>query len=420
MYFTVKIILKACLISYFCVACSDNKNELATQENKEYLQKIKTSIDFIKNNAYSDTEGVFYSELDNEGNIISDKVYLVSLSRTIYALAYSSKFFPENLALAKKSAKFLQENFIYNDTSRTYFLTELNLTNKNTHILEKVKDIDIWQQAYGLIGLVELYNHWPDANLLITIELMHSAFIHNFMDIDNGGFFGKVDLSQGPDITSKTLQSTIYPISAYMNNLWATSPTPEKYERTLARQADFAFKYLWNTDTNWVNVKFKADWKACKNTQGECFSVTPGHNFQLAWLLMNTKNWSFLSKELRDKYIKLGKNIIAKTLEKPIWDNSIKNGFFSSYNPSNSVQLSNIKTWWQHCEAIIALSFYDRNGEKLADLLNFFESNFIDHVNGGEYFNLDNNTPITADPKSSIGKSAYHTVEMYRYLIENN
>ena len=131
MCFTVKKILTIFIISYFCVACSGNINEITIEENRHYIQKIKDSIDFIKNNAYSKTEGVFYSELDNEGNIISDKVYLVSLSRTIYALAYSSTFFPENLALAKKSAKFLQKNLIYNDNSQTYFLTELNLTDKN-------------------------------------------------------------------------------------------------------------------------------------------------------------------------------------------------------------------------------------------------------------------------------------------------
>ena len=423
----LKHFLMIIVVSQALVACSTPNTSANTAQNfadhdriNRHLRNMKGSIDFIKKHAYSAEERTFYSDIDNYGNITSNKVYLVSLSRTIYALAYSSTYFPENLALAKQAAQFLKQRLIHHAEGETYFITEFDVTNTLATNINNTTQLDIWQQAYGLVGLVELYRHWPNPELLATIEQMHNAFIKRFSDRKHGGFYGNVHLVNGADISSKTLQSTIYPVTAYMNNLWLASPTPNKYESTLAQQAEFAFQYLWNAEKGWVNVKLQANWNTCKNSRGESFSVAPGHNFQLAWLLMNTQNWRFLAPEQREKYTQLGKHIVTTTLAKPIWDGAVNKGFFAAYNPANSERLSDEKTWWQHSEALIALSFYERDGPELRALLDFFENHFIDHVNGGEFFHIDNNNqPITTHAKSSLGKSAYHTVEMYRYLIES-
>ncbi|GAA6139720.1 hypothetical protein NBRC116583_34670 [Arenicella sp. 4NH20-0111] len=403
------------------VCCGSNISSSPTGPDEKasdsYIKSIIESVDFLKKNAYSPEARVFYSDIDNKGRVSTSKVYLVSLSRTIYALSFSSKYVPENLALAKQSAEFLTENLIFEHDGLAYFLPEYDLSSGSS---PKVRELDVWQQAYGLTGLVELYRNWPDPELFRIIELMHIAFVNRFSDLKNGGFWGRYSLENGPIFSSKSFQSTVYPVTAYMNNLWAISPNPKPLQALLSKHVQYAHDYLWDSAKNWINIRFDSDWGVCPNADGKCFSVAPGHNFQLAWLLLNTRNWTFISKENQHKYDILGRRIISATLEKEIWGESSKGGFFSEYDPSDSQRISHLKAWWQHSEAIIALSFYDPSSQKLKDLLDFFELSFKDRVYGGEYFYLDkDNRPILTEPKSSIGKSAYHTVEMYRFLIEN-
>lgn len=89
-------------------------------------------------------------------------------------------------------------------------------------------------------------------------------------------------------------------------------------------------------------------------------------------------------------------------------------------NPVTSEVTDNRKTWWQHCEALIALSLSDGSfEEEQKNLEAYYFSTFPDQQNGGEFFYVDaENQPLTEELKGSIGKSAYHTIEMIRFLNE--
>ena len=282
--------------------------------------------------------------------------------------------------------------------------------------------LDIWQQAYGLCGLSELYRQNHDEALLSHIHKYHDDFINRFHDKTHGGFYANYDKLNGQVSGSKTLQSLMYPLTAYMENLWrADTANRAKYESFLKENLRLAYEHAWNDELGWVNIKLDDEWKPCEHESEEnpCFTVSPGHNFQFASLLLRTKDWPFLTDEERNNYNRLGLNILEKTLAKPIFPNEdLSQGFYSEVNPLNDAIIDDRKTWWQHCEALLSLSLAsDIYNDEIAALEQFYFEHFPDQVNGGEFFYLDkNNDPQVDVPKGSIGKSIYHTVEMIRFL----
>ena len=113
--------------------------------------------------------------------------------------------------------------------------------------------------------------------------------------------------------------------------------------------------------------------------------------------------------------------VLNTTLDKPIFPNKdLSQGFYSQVNPVTNEVEDRRKTWWQHCEALIALSLADDEfSVKSGNLEKFYFETFPDRKNGGEFFFVDeSNVPQMDELKGSIGKSAYHTIEMIRFLTK--
>ncbi|OHX64422.1 hypothetical protein NH26_22800 [Flammeovirga pacifica] len=374
-------------------------------------------ISFFNNNAWNKTKATFYSEIDNEGKVVSDKIFTVASSRLIYGLAYASQLEQPLLERAKNVAAYQKAHLIGKDDEGAFSYSYIE-NNK----VEIPTQLDVWQQAYGLCGLSELYRQTKDPSLLVTIHELHDGFIGRFKDNENKGLWGDYKIGEGGISSSKSLQSLMYPLTAYMINLWEADRTnKEKYEHQIAENIELLYSIAWNEETQWVNVKFNDDWSVRKTSTGEYdFMVTPGHNFQLSALLLRTSKFDFLSDDNKEKYQELGKKILEITLEKNYLfaDGKIENGFYSEVNPNMNEVLDKRKTWWQHAEAIIALSLYKEKYTVEQGLLeNYFFDTFYDKEFGGEYFYVsEKDVPITTEHKGSIGKSTYHTIEMIRIL----
>lgn len=413
------LILVAILIS--CHQHGTTNSDRQTEIHKKYNPAIENVLDFFTDHAYDTSIESFYSDLDNQGNIVSQKVYNVALSRMIYGLACSSYFCDSNILRAEKASRFQIKHLTGKDSLGGYFRSFYNVA---AHEGEQPESLDVWQQAYGLCGLSELYRQHSDDDLLKQIHYFHDGFVHRFHDTQYGGFVGNVHIENGLESGSKTLQSLMYPITAYMENLWkADEKHKEKYEPYLKENLALIYKNGWNKSLGWVNIKFEDHWEPCEHTSADslCFTVSPGHNFQLASLFLRTKDWTFLTAEEQEKYQALGLEIIAETLRKPIFPKEdLSEGFYSVVNPMNNEVLDLRKTWWQHCEAVIALSLAGETyQEQRQQLERFYLLNFPDKEYGGEFFYLDeNNTPITSELKGSIGKAAYHSIEMFRFLSQ--
>jgi len=223
------------ILSLF-ISCKESKKTITKTPIHE--KKIENLLNFFNENAYQETQGTYYSDVDNEGNVVSDKVFNVALSRLIYGLSYAKDINVSNLEKAQKAAVFQMEKLIIKDSSNTYFASFFDL---KANMPDSSKNLDIWQQAYGLCGLTELYRNAPNKNLLANIHRLHDSFVKTFYDSKKGGFFGNYEANKQVE-NSKTLQALIYPITAYMENLWSVDvENRSKYEPYLKENIQIAF-----------------------------------------------------------------------------------------------------------------------------------------------------------------------------------
>ena len=379
----------------------------------EFLnEQITQSIHFFEN-AFDKEEGIYLSDVDEKGKVTGDDIHTVAFSRMLYGLSYVSVSNPDYLQRANRMAGFQISNMIGNDSLGTYFIPTINGEEQS------VGDyLDIWQQAYGLCGLSELYRVGNNPDLLPFIRKNASLLIKRFRDEENGGFYADYKIGEGGVSGSKTLQSLMYPITAFMGNLWlADIDNREVYEKVIKEHLDIAYKAVWNDSLGWVNLRFNDRWEPVFSDSDV---VSPGHNFQFAALLLRSKNWSFLSSEERRNYQSLARRIIQTTLNKPIWSpKGIGDGFFENINPHNNQVVSKYKSWWQHCEALIALSFVKEEYQsEFKQIYDFYFNTFIDKELGGEWAKVDENNNPVIEPKGQRGKSVYHHIELIRFLRE--
>jgi len=299
------------------------------------------------------------------------------------------------------------------DKDGAYYIPELSHGQ-----YEQPQSFDIWQQAYGACGLTELYRHTQDRALLTSIHQLNSALIKRFQDKKSGGFYGEYKLDEGQVSGSKTIQSLMYPITALMSNLWlADSENRAIYEPIIKENLSIAYRCVWNDSLKWVNTRFDDNWNPVR---GNDDVVSPGHNFQFAALLLRSKAWTFIPEEQREAYAVLGKTIVRETLAKKIWDkDQINQGFWEAINPHTNAIISKNKSWWQHCEALIALSFLkDEYDPEFKALHDFYFATFSDSSRGGEWAKVDEENKPVVEPKGQKGKSVYHHIEMIRFINE--
>ena len=407
------------LTTFACKESAPSSKGNGVDLGGKYDDHLKTLISFFDQFAYSPESGVYLSEISNTGEVLSNKVFNVALSRLIYGLSYASAIQKDYLEKAEQSSQFQLKYLTGKDSIGSYFISFYDIEAKQA---DSSNTFDIWQQAYGLCGLTELYQNNKDATLLASIHEYHDGFINRFHDKEHGGFYGEFKRQEGQIAGSKSLQCLMYPITAYMENLWQVDvANRSKYESHLKENLEIISKNCWNKELGWVTIKLDDQWNPCQHesTEAPCFTVVPGHNFQLASLFLRTKDWPFLTEEEKAKYKSLGMEILSTTLKKPVIPNrKLSQGFFSEVNPTNDSILDNRKTWWQHCEALLSLSLAGETyNEEILQLEEFYFNHFTDTINGGEYFFLDsNNVPQTETPKGSIGKSIYHTTEMIKFL----
>lgn len=383
-----------------------------SKTDDDILKSAKASIEFFQN-GYDPELGTYYSEVDATGAVMSDKVHTVAVSRMLYGLAFVGKYDADAMNKAQQLAKFQLAYMLGSDADGPYYLP----TYSASETIAKPTSFDIWQQAYGNCGLAELYRATADHNVYVALEQNIESFMHRFKDDTYGGFYGGYSVSEGQIHGSKTLQSLMYPVTAFIDNLLHCHLNDrEEYESIVAEIMEIAYRKVWDESSGWVNTKFTDSWEPMTGTEDQ---VSPGHNFQFASLLLRSKAWDFIPESKKQAYMDLGNRIIKRTLEKNIWENQNTSfGFYESVSRGGDQILSSNKSWWQHCEALIALSLSDdENKPAFESLRKFYFNTFIDQENGGEWAQVDKTNVPLVEPKGSLGKSVYHHIECLRFLM---
>jgi mannose/cellobiose epimerase-like protein (N-acyl-D-glucosamine 2-epimerase family) len=398
------------------------EDEFYRKNSSLWVKASLNSVEFFKRHGWDNEKHVFYSELDAKGNRVSDRIFTVSLSRLIYALTWTSRYDSENIEYAKKSAAYQLKHMLGSDSHGPYFLSYAASPDA-----DDTGTLDIWQQAYGLNGLTQLYGRTHNPELLQEIHRLHNAFVERFYDPGGKGFVTTYARDKGPLVDKKTIQSLIYPVSAYLANLWRVDVEHRaNYEPLLSEALNIALdKPIWNESSGWINAVFDRQWRVCgQEPEVEspgCFTVSPGHNFQFSWFLLRAaKEWAFIASERRSRALQKGRSILRRTLAQPVWDKSVPGSFFSEVNPISGDILDDRKTWWQHSEAIIAFTFAGREfRQPLEKTASYYFKSFPDFENGNEWFYISSGGEADAESlKGSQGKSSYHLTEAVRYLLQ--
>jgi len=442
-------------------------------------QLIRHSVDFFDASYHKDS-GSYFSDVGHDGKPLTDRRHVVPSGRMLYALAHASEIDPKYKGRALGLRDYLLGTMTANEAGvGPYFRGAVNGSGKEVvrHWDKDARkalwpeqanpDLKVNEQAYGLCGLVALYAVDPTPDGLRRIDEYYRAFRARFKDRGRGrtGFFSRYGLpgaaSPGPNAT-KNFDSTVYVGTAFLLELHAAAarvaaaPGVDAGHRDLAaavrdtaaadlteladavadRMADAADK------TGFLVEHFDAEWKPAwpddRKADGDTIGVV-GHNFQAAWFLLRASELPAAKQSGRGatyaaKAAGILTSMLARGEGRPVdfRRGGFRNGFLRAGGTMFGGWGGN-KHWWQQAEGILALTLAERlkvrttpDAAEVRDrAFQFFVDHFVDRQQGGEFDEVqeDGRRVVGEDmqpvdrPKGHAGKSAYHTVELYRYLI---
>jgi mannose/cellobiose epimerase-like protein (N-acyl-D-glucosamine 2-epimerase family) len=396
--------------------------------------------------------GAYASEIGGDDVVIGApgqrNIHLVAFSRLIYALAYTADRIPENRDKARVAADFLLREMVVGDPlaadpeSPPYFVATYNQATGAAAQEQLVVNV----QAYGLNGLVALYDVTRDPELLRAIHGLYRGFVQRFHDPAGGGFFDAYDLRNQQPVREKSYNSTVYVATSFLLPLFIADPEHRSLYRGPLSEIAGVLGTRFADDTGWLVENFTADWQPAWRSWQRQEVVDPetgvpatvsigivGHNTQAAWLLLRLGQVADeLDGASRPALEARAREILLSMLRKPAHDRR-HGGFYNAFiRERDTLMWGEEKHWWQQAEGILALTLADRLGvltrdevlavageDVAARALDFYFAHFVDYVGGGEFKAVAaDGTPNRSEPKGELGKSAYHAVELARFMEE--
>ena len=120
---TIILFLLTGLLMHSCKDSNSTIEQSSASSSEEHKVVLKNLLDFFDQHAYQNTYETYYSELNNEGKVISGKVYNVALSRLIYGLSYTTFLDTSYKEKAQKAINFQLKHLTAQDSIGGYFLS---------------------------------------------------------------------------------------------------------------------------------------------------------------------------------------------------------------------------------------------------------------------------------------------------------
>jgi mannose/cellobiose epimerase-like protein (N-acyl-D-glucosamine 2-epimerase family) len=382
------------------------------------------SVEYFNTHAWDEASGSYASDLAIDGRHTSETRYLVATGRMIYSLAHAAQGNAEYIRRAKKTADFLLNKMTATDAIGPYFLQNVDAAGK---VVKPQNSLVVSEQAYGLCGLVALYQVTQDHAILEKIREMYYAFYRRFHDNKDLALFDGYDLKKHEAVKTKSFDSTVYVGTSFLIDfVHADQVNSHHANHLLMEIAEKVATHFPDPKTGWIHEQFTADWKpevSGWRKQGAFSIGVVGHGFQAAWFLMRVAD---MTENVRSTgFRKTAAKIITSLLSKEVADNA-HGGFYDAFKREDSALMWNTsKAWWQQTEAILALTLAERlnlvSSQKAwtarLKALEFFFKHFVDPA-GGEFDTVDvRGNPVKDAIKGGPGKSAYHVVEFARYIL---
>ncbi|MCX5969438.1 MAG: AGE family epimerase/isomerase [Cyanobacteria bacterium] len=365
-----------------------------------------------------------------------------TISRMVYGMAsaYMLTGKDEYLEAAEKGTDYLRQKmrFVDTDTGLIYWYHGQKVSaggqEQKLLVSEFGDDYDCipaYEQIYALAGPIQTYRLNGDPQILDDASKTIDLFDECFRDKDKGGYYSHVhavtlsahDDSLGRNKAKKNWNSVGDHAPAYLINLWLATEEP-RYKDMLEDTFDTIAKHFPDYENSpFVQEKFFDDWSKDQTWGWQQNRAVVGHNLKIAWNLMR-----FQAINPKEIYLKLAEKIatlmpeVGYDLQRFGWYDVVER-VRESGQKFHRYAWHDRKAWWQQEQGILAYLIlqghipsnpkYKQYADESAAFYNAF---FLDHNDGGVYFNvLANGIPFlmgTERFKGSHSMSAYHSTEL--------
>mgnify|MGYP005845779897 CR=1 FL=1 len=363
-----------------------------------------------------------------------------TISRLVYGFASAFMMTGEDrfLEAAEKGTEYLRDHMRFYDPDENliYWYHGVKVHGKREQKLltsEFSDDYDCipaYEQIYALAGPIQTYRASGDPRILKDAEMTIDLFNKFFLDKEGEGYFSHLDPitldpcaeSLGRNQGRKNWNSVGDHAPAYLVNLYLATGKQE-YAEMLEYTFDTIAKYFPDYGTSpFVQEKFYQDWSHDTTWGWQQNRAVVGHNLKIAWNLMRMQ-----SLKAKDDYVSLAEKIadlmpdVGSDRQRGGWYDVVER-LKGAGEDFHSFVWHDRKAWWQQEQSILAYLIlygilkkedYKKHAHEVTAFYNAF---FLDHDDGGVYFNvLANGVPYlmgTERYKGSHSMSGYHSTEL--------
>ena len=363
-----------------------------------------------------------------------------TISRLVYgfATAYLMTGNDKYLNAAELGTEYLRDHMRFVDTDENivywYHGIDIQGTKEQKIFASEFGDdydaIPMYEQIYALAGPTQTYRITGDPRILSDIQGTIRLFDRFYLDKHKGGYYSHLDPvtmdpkspSLGRNAGKKNWNSVGDHAPAYLINAYLATGEA-KYADFLQYTGDTIAQYFPDYDNSpFVNERFNDDWSMDQGWGWQHNNAVVGHNLKIAWNLMRLHHM-----RANEGYVALAKKIAE--LMPGVGSDQQRGGWYDvvSRRLEQSQQFHRFtwhdrKAWWQQEQSILAYyilagSLGDEKSLRLArEAAAFYNAFFLDHDDGGVYFNvLANGNPYLVGNerfKGSHSMSNYHASEL--------
>jgi len=365
-----------------------------------------------------------------------------TISRMVYGMACAYMLTGKDLYLeaAEKGTEYLRDKMKFTDTDTGliywYHGQKVGKGGQEQKLLvsefgDDYDCIPAYEQIYALAGPVQTYRLTGDPRILADAEKTVDLFDECFKDHEKGGYYSHIhavtlsahEESLGRNKAKKNWNSVGDHAPAYLINLWLATGE-ERYKKMLEDTFDTITNHFQDYDESpFVQEKFFDDWSKDQTWGWQQNRAVVGHNLKIAWNLMR-----FYAEMGKDQYLAMAKKIaelmpgVGYDKQRFGWYDVVER-VLGPNEQYHRYAWHDRKAWWQQEQGILAylilqghmpdVAEYKKYSDESAAFYNAF---FLDHNDGGVYFNvLANGVPFlvgTERFKGSHSMSAYHSTEL--------
>jgi mannose/cellobiose epimerase-like protein (N-acyl-D-glucosamine 2-epimerase family) len=363
-----------------------------------------------------------------------------TISRLVYGFASAFLLTGDDsfLEAAEKGTQYLRDHmrFFDQDENLTYWYHGIQVTgNREQKLLssefgDDFDSIPMYEQIYALAGPTQTYRATGDPKIMTDIENTILLFDRFYKDSNLGGYFSHIDPvtldpradSLGSNRARKNWNSVGDHAPAYLINLYLATGDPRHLDFLVDTANTICDHFPDYAHSPFVQERFHEDWSHDNSWGWQQDRAVVGHNLKIAWNLMRIQH-----ARPSEKFVELARKIAShmpsagSDRQRGGWYDVVER----TVQPGQSVHRyvwHDRKAWWQQEQAILAYLIlqgslgdadYEKHGREAAAFYNAF---FLDHEDGGVYFNtLANGLPYLVGNerlKGSHSMSGYHSMEL--------